>query len=343
MKIIYLLGVMLILVTWSCENQEWEYKDFDYTACYFPYQSPVRTLILGDYDQGFNENDNNYKFEIGAVLSGVYSNEMERQVHFKVDETLLDHVSNVVALPTAYYQIETASPVTIPVGSTKARISVQLRDDFFNDTLSVVAIKDSVNYVIPLLINEVGSIDTILSGIPADGVTSPIRTNSVDWEIAPKDYTLFGIKFINEYHGHYLRRGVDDLTDAMDNVVSNVYHAQYVEQDELISVESSGRNSVVLSNRVRRGESESPGEINFELSFDESLNCTVTDTEASLFSVNGTGKFVKNSEQWGGKPRNAIYLDYSYQDDINNESHHVMDTLVIRDRNVVFESFIILP
>ena len=43
--------VILTLVTGliACENQKNEFPDFDYTAGYFPYQYPVRTLVLGDY------------------------------------------------------------------------------------------------------------------------------------------------------------------------------------------------------------------------------------------------------------------------------------------------------
>ena len=342
MKIFYKALAIIMFISWSCENQDWEYKDFDYTACYFPYQTPVRTLILGDYDQGYNDSDNNHRFEIGAVLAGMYNNNDVRQVHYTVDESLLDNVSNVVALPAQYYQLETPSPVTIPEGSTKAVITVQLADAFFTDSLSFVTERDSVNYVIPLLLTQVENIDSILSGLPADGVVDPVRTSIADWKTEPKDYTLFGIKFINEYHGNYLRRGTDILTDSVNNITTNVYHAEYVEQDELIRVAISGRNSVVLSNRVRRGDSTSPGDIHMELTFDSDLNCVVSSTSASQFQVNGTGKFVKGVEEWGGNSRNAIYLDYSFHDTINNESHQVNDTLVVRDRDVVFESFTII-
>lgn len=335
--------ILFSLILVSCENQDWEYQDFDYTSTYFPYQTPARVLILGDYDQGYNENDNNHRFQIGAVLAGVYSNSEERSVYFEVDETLLDNVSNVVALPQNYYSIETTSPVIIEIGSTKAVIDVQLTDDFFNDSLSIVTDKDSVNYVIPLRIMNVTGIDSVLSGLSADGVVDPIRTNLSDWEILPKDYTLFGIKFINEYHGNYLRRGIDYMVNDVNEESQTVYHADFVEQDELVRLASSDRNSVLLINRVRRDTLDSPGELFLNLEFDETGNCIVSSTEGSLFDVMGTGSFKKETEMWGGKTRNAIYLEYTYLDNINSETHHVFDTLVVRDRDVVFEAFTIFP
>jgi hypothetical protein len=111
-----------VLAMFSCENQPVEFDDFGVTACYFPYQTPVRTLILGKYNEGFNENDNNRQFEIGVIMSGVYTNKEDRKVHFKLDTTLLSDVSDVKYLPTTHYTLETASPVIIPKGDTKGRI-----------------------------------------------------------------------------------------------------------------------------------------------------------------------------------------------------------------------------
>jgi hypothetical protein len=50
---------------------------------------------------------------------------------------------------------------------------------------------------------------------------------------------------------------------------------------------------------------------------------------------------VENGDSWGGKDRDVIILDYIYVDAINNETHEVKDTLVVRNRNVVFEEFTI--
>jgi len=92
------------------------------------------TLIQGKYDLGLNENDNNGRFEIGVIMSGVYNNTKDRRVHFEVapgliDVNQLDGVNslNVQVLPPAYYTIEQSSPVTIPSGSTKGRIPVHSR------------------------------------------------------------------------------------------------------------------------------------------------------------------------------------------------------------------------
>lgn len=336
MKTKLFILITLILSFISCKNEEINFKDFGMTACYFPYQTPIRTLILGNYELGNNENDNNHCFEIGVTMTGVYSNNKDRKVHFQVASFLLDNVANVKLLPEKYYTIETKSPVIIPAGSIKGRIKVQLTEQFFEDSLSFAPL-GQVNYVVPLLITDIEKLDTLLTGVSA--VPNPSRVNDEDWEILPKDYTLYGVKFINKYDGMYLRRGVDVMTDASNKSVSSIYHAQYVERDELVNVTTTGKSQVELSNLIRRGSASSPGNVNFELVFDENENCIIRSFKNDQYNVTGSGKFVQNGDKWGGKERDAIYLDYSYFDAANNEIHEVKDTLVIRDRAVVFEEF----
>jgi len=335
-KIIILLAVVFGL--FACNNQDIEFDDFGVTACYFPFQTPARSLILGKYEIGVNENDNMHKFEIGVTMSGVYSNKEDRKVHFKLAPELISEVKNVKVLPQSYYTIETPSPVIIPAGSTKGKITVQLTDAFFNDPLSFAPL-NKVNYVIPLVITDIEKLDTLLVGLPLEGVSNPSKVRAVDWKITPKDYTLYGIKFINKYQAIYLRRGADKMTNAANQTVVSTYIAEYVEKDELVKLTTSGKDNVELSNRVRRGELVSPGVINFELVFGNDDKCTIRSFGNDAYNVSGTGKFVENGDEWGDKKRDVIYLDYSYTDAANNETHMVKDTLVVRNRDVVFEVF----
>lgn len=334
-KLFILIAAVLGFV--ACENQENDFEDYGNTACYFPFQTPARSLILGKYDLGYNDNDNNGKFEIGVTMTGVYANSHDRKIHYKVAPELLNDVGNVKALPESYYTIETPSPVTIPAGSIKGRISVQLNDAFFGDTLAFAPL-NQVNYVVPLLITNIENMDTLLVGIPA--VSNPSRVNKDDWEVTPKDYTLYGIKFINKFHAYYLRRGVDKMTsNATGASEQSVYHAKFIEDDELVMVSISGEKKVHLENIIRRGSAGSPGNVNIELVFDDSDNCTIKSYKDDAYNVSGSGKFVSGGDTWGGKERDVIYLDYTYTDTANDETHAVKDTLVVRNRNVVFEEF----
>lgn len=331
-------NIVLLISTFiamSCSNSDPEFDDFDTTATYFPYQNPARTLILGKYDQGLNDNDNAHNFEITAIMTGVRSNEQKRSVYFEVDNSLLANVKNVQALPPQYYTMEKISPVIIPVGDTKARIKVQLHDAFFNDPLSF-GLENTTNYVIPLKMTRADNIDSLLTGIPL--VANPDRVKAEDWDVLPKDYTLFGIKFMNKFHGKYLRRGVDNIT-APNTIVGRKYHEEYVVEDEVVFIETTGFNKVKLKNLIGRGEESSPGNVEMELTFNDDGDCTITSFEGDTYGITGSGKYVEDGDAWGGKSRDVIYLDYTYSDAAFSETHVVKDTIVIRDRGAVFEEF----
>lgn len=375
MKIKLIVLIALVFSLMACENQEITKDDFGSTSVYFPYQTPVRTLVLGKYDLGFNDNDNNGRFEIGVVMSGVFENNRDRRVFFELAPQIIDSTQlvgvdsvNVQVLPASYYTIEQQSPVTIPAGSINGRISIQLNDAFFDDPLSFAEFGE-VNYVIPLRITGFEELDSLLTGVPL--VDNPIRIRSSDWAVTPKDYTLFGIKFMNKYQGIYLRRGSDKIVGVSEEfsafpapgtTVSNVidttsiYKAEFIEWDEIVPVSTSGRNSVTVTNRVRRGNIPGNDNITLNLVFDDSGNITITNDPGSKFTVTGTGKFVEDGDEWGGIKRDVMYLEYEYSDvEIIEESffgtvfsrstvdlyHTVKDTLVIRDRDVKFEEFTI--
>ena len=82
----FLLILLIAASLFSCENFETDHPDFDYTAGFFPYQYPVRTLVLGDYIYD-NTNDNNKKFVISVAMGGVYENKQDRVFNFQINQS----------------------------------------------------------------------------------------------------------------------------------------------------------------------------------------------------------------------------------------------------------------
>ena len=363
---------VLVLVFMACENQPTVFDDFGSTSVFFPYQTPARTLVLGNYDLGFNDNDNNGRFEIGVVMSGVYENTKDRTIHFELAPELINATTlgvdtvNVKMLPASYYTIEKPSPVVIPAGSVNGRIPIQLSDAFFDDPLSFAKFGD-VHYVIPLKITNYEQIDSLLVGVPL--VDNPIKIKDEDWQKLPKDYTLFGIKFMNKYSGKHLRRGENVITGTKDsvNVKSGnsvitpvndkaVYRAEYIVKDDVTSLITSGKNQVTNTYRINRGSIPSDDDLSINMQFADNGDITVSPVEGSNQTVVGTGKWVAEGDEWGGKKHSTIYLDYQFNESTVVEIkkrgkvtdritvdllHHVIDTLVMRDRDVKFEEFVI--
>ncbi len=349
MKNISLL-ILTVLFLFSCEKSPTEkFDDFDYTTVYFPFQYPVRTLILGDYSSD-NTNDNNLKFLISGRVGGLYENKSNRNVSYQLDPSLVNNLSTnpnswdgkvrpssdtLEILPSQYYTLNPTSSFVIPKGKFYGEIEVQLTEAFLDDPKAF-----STNYVIPIRITST-SADSVLSGIPVGAGAD--RRIAAQWSILPKDFTLFAIKFVNPYHGKYLHRGKSVITNETGDLVETiVYHKQYVEQDELWSLQTSGRNKVYVTGTLRATPS-SPGNFKMDLTFNANGDCIISTSDGSAFPVTGTGKFIKNGDEWGNVPRNAIHLNYKVTEGTN--IHTISDTLVFRDKGIVFQEYqpVIIP
>lgn len=326
---------LLVSTFLSCQNQEIEFPDFDYTTTYYPFQYPVRTLILGDYYFD-NENDKNLKFAISATIGGVYQNREDRIVDFVVDESIVENMyianQRILPLPSRYYQLSDNSRIIIPKGEMSGSVYVQLTEDFLNDPNAIGP--TGTVYVVPLRITG-ATTDSVLAGKAA--VPNPDYRIGTHWEVAPKNFTLFGINYVNEYHGKFLLRGVSKQYEGDNLKATSVYRTRDVETDRVIDVLTASRNAVTYTKDIARAAGSSPGNFTMRITFSTDGSATVTTDASSRFAVTGTAKFVKDSESWGGKPRHAIYLDYTVDD--GTYLNMAKDTLVFRDKGVYFQEF----
>lgn len=335
-KAIAYVSVLFVLA--ACNNQDWEFDDFDYTTAYFPYQSPVRTIVLDEY-YAINQNssDLDKKFTISVTIGGVYENKKNINVNWELDESLANGIVNTISgekmqvMPRSYYNfVTTGNTVVIPAGKLSGGIQVQLTDEFLNDSSAAFT-----KYIIPIKITT-SETDSVLSGKPA--VNTPDKRNPLDWEIQPKDFTLFAVKYVNKFHGTFLLRGKSVISNtATSSIMEEVkYRQPYVERDEVVQLVTSFKNAVLYKNSVR-ASSGSPGKFEVEISFDNDENGTIKSTKKSDFPVTGTASFKPEGDEWGGKKRNVVYLNY--QITVGAQTHQVNDTLVYRDKNVKFEEF----
>ncbi|MDT0676542.1 DUF5627 domain-containing protein [Autumnicola musiva] len=326
----------------SCHNDEIDFPDYDYTSVYFASQYPLRTLELGDDPLVDLTLDKQHKVRITATMGGVYSNTEDRIIDFVVDESLTDGISfadgsDLDPLPREYYDLLN-DEIVIEAGSILGGVEVQLTPAFFEDSLSI-----NKHYVIPLLMTDEGNtdltkIDSILSGRPA--VENPNRFVSSDWEIVPKNYVLYGIKYVNPWHGIYLRRGEDQISDG-STTVTDVRREEYVEYDEVVHVSTVSYTEASLPLTIYEDDDlTTRANIELLLSFDENNGVTISSNSPS-YTATGTGMFVTDGEEnsVGGLDRDALYLDYTVELTDLGYTYSTKDTLVLRNRGIVPEYF----
>lgn len=330
-KLAYIGLASLLLSFTACESSDNEFPDFDYQTVYFANQYGLRTIELGEEEFLDNSLDNQHKMVIKAAWGGGYTNRKNVIIDTRVDESLCDNLYfkgtdiPVTPMPASYYT-PASTQIHIPSGEIMGGVEIQLTDAFFEDEKSL-----GNYYVIPLRMTGVQGADSILQGQAA--AENPVLTNSSDWSVQPKNFVLYAVKYVNPWHGEYLRRGVDQ---AVINGASSqlVRHQQYVEKDEKVNIttKSLEDNILALSTRDAQGALFN---YNLSLAFAEDGSCTIGSTSDD-FIISGTGKFVKKGEKnsLGGKDRDAIYLDYTVDFKTKNMQYATKDTLVLSSRAV---------
>lgn len=333
-KILFILTLAVTLTGAfsSCENSDWEFPDYEYSAVYFAYQSPIRTITLGE-DIFDTTLDNNFQCQIMATMGGVYKNSNNIEIGIRVDNSLCDNLAyedggEIIPMPANYYSLS-SDRIVIKQGEILGGVTVQLTQDFFNDPLSL-----ETNYVIPVVMTSVNNADSILSGIPL--VDNPRRGISDDWDIEPKDYILYAVKYINKYDANYLRRGKDIITGAQSGTINR--NTEFIEKNEEITGISTRSLTTIAWEHQTRDIAGLARNSTLLLNFDNQDNCTIT-SEDNGVTASGTGKFVSKGDKnsWGNQDRDALYLEYTL--DYGDVQFAITDTLVVRDRGLKAEWF----
>ena len=353
----YIYGValgVLSLTCASCYNTENEFPDYEGgTTAYFAYQFPVRTVVLGNdiYD---NTLDNAHKIQIWSTMGGAYGGR-DAYVDIVVDESLCNNLwfvdeggnpdNPVLPMPSSYYSL--ASNVIPYKGDSRDYVEVQLTDAFFNDVKSV-----DNTYVIPLLMKSVRGIDHILTGTPREGL-SPSRTNTEDWEVLAKDYVLYCVKYMNPWHGKYIRRGVDNVTEkgvttkvvrkdfSLVNSDLEHYKENPVNQnDEICGITTKNMSQAYYTVYFKTSGASVSCKLILTFNGDQCTISTddpnVTATGSGEFIAKGSGRPEYKDYQWQGEgkadERDILRLAYDVSFDDRDIQVSTADTLVIQTR-----------
>lgn len=321
------LGTLSLLST-SCYNEDKEFPDYEGgTTAYFAYQDPVRTLILGN-DIHDNTLDNEHKCQIWSTMGGAYGGR-DAYVEIVVDESLCNNLYfidegglpsyKVLPMPSTHYKL--GSNTIAYNGNQRGYVEVQFTDAFFNDPKST-----GYAYVIPLVMKNVRGIDRILTGTPLEGLT-PERLNSDDWDVLPKDYVLYCVKYKNPWDAKYIRRGVDNIDEGgvkavfvrKDTTLVNSDPGRYEQnlvnaEDEVCAITTKNMTQAIFPISVKRIKDASVP-CNLILTFNGN-KCTIS-TEDEDAESTGTGEFITQGTkdpkfsdyQWGNMNGKLVHRD----------------------------------
>jgi len=309
MKYNLILVLLLAIAIGGCEDYE-DYKtDFEYSSVYFPYQQPLRTVVMGE----------GLDFEVGVVLGGRRDNQQQETVEYELDISLLAG-TGLKLLPEDYYTLSDDSQMLIPAGSIHGRVTVDLDSAAFVDDPESY----QTTYALPFRIVE-ASVDSVLRG--------DYNEATGEYEIKPKDYTIVAVKYINPYHGTYYHKGVDYTYDAEGNPTdtSNYSFANLVDHFTW-DLQTIGPKRVQTTGIGSLSDGDGGMYV---------MNLHVDGSQVTIENAAGSVSDITTLEEESASydaQEQTFYLEYSYTDS-DDLLHEVTDTLVFRDRGMKFETW----
>ncbi|NLR94086.1 DUF1735 domain-containing protein [Flammeovirga agarivorans] len=165
----YILIVLVLLTVTSCKYEEY-INDYDYTTVYFSFQTPIRTLIVGEYEA----------IKLGIAMGGKRENKVDEWAHFEITPELLAGTPYKI-LPSEVYTLENDHEIIIPKGEMQGDITVS-----FNMEQLASLDEPVTEYALPVT----------------------ITSTSLDRIHETKNSTIIAIKYIANLDGTWYHKGI---------------------------------------------------------------------------------------------------------------------------------------
>jgi len=299
MKKVLMLFTVIVLLS-SCYDDY--VRDFEKSFVYLPYQTNVRTFVVGE----------GMKVEVGAVLSGVLDNGMNRIVNYSIDNTLVtplvyesmtkdtrDYVknnlwTNLSGLPTDHYTLSDPKTMIIKKGNTSGTIVVRPDSSKFLSDIDNLKAKFALGFII----NSSPDVDTINMA---------------------KNTAVIAFRYENMLFGNWFRSGV-----ATANGQTIAYRAKINQSNDDLGILKTVAPLKLYYNHY--GVPTNKGGMYLSLNKDNSITIS-NDAQATIQIVQeGECKFNAAKKIQDRK----IFLSYKFTE--NGVAFQCKDTLAFRDR-----------
>jgi len=299
MKKILMLFSLIILLT-SCYDDY--VRDFDKSFVYLPFQTNVRTFVVGE----------GMKVEVGAVLGGVLENGKNRIVNYTIDNSIItpsvyesltkdtrDYVknnlwTNISGLQADNYTLSDTKVMVIKKGQHSGTVVV--RPDSAKFLADVENLK--AKYALGFVITSCSDVDTINRA---------------------KSTAVIGFRYENMLFGNWYRSGV-----AATNGQTIAYRAKISQSNADLGILKTVAPLKLFYNHY--GVPTNIGGMNLSLNKDNTI--TVTSEAAAVPQIIQDGECKYNNAK--KLQDRKIFLSYKYT--VNGVTVQCKDTLAFRDR-----------
>ena len=185
-------------------------------------------------------------------------------------------------------------------------------------------------------------LDSLLVGSTTN--PSADRRFSSEWTVAPKDFTMFGIKFITELHGNWFHYGSatitmkDGTSETVEYKVPDDFNHD-VTNNEHVMLTTTGRHTSTLSQKLKGTKMNLTPTLVFTHNGE---NVTISAPAGADYTVSGTGTYKLDTtsayNRWSNKDRYVVTYSFTVTDAAGNV-YKATDYLVQRDRAVKLETY----
>jgi hypothetical protein len=308
-----ILSILLIAIVSSC--YESYVKDYDEQYIYFPYQTDVRTFVIGE----------GMKFSMAVNLVGIINNDEDRTVNFQVDNSLVNvptltafkehaysyikeafgSISNITELSENEYSIlvdgKPSLQTVIKKGEHQGRMTFKADSATFLSDAS----RTSPKFVIPLKITKVSS-PALFEG---------------------KETLVIGVRYENMLFGNYWHGGVTRVINAEGIEVEIIKYPTTIPQADGLVWKLTTTEPFSLTANAVGGELNSTKQ-QMKLTLEANGTITPSSISGATYVVEPDGQSRYN----GAKllQDRKIFLNYKYSK--NGLTYHATDTLTFRNR-----------
>ncbi len=304
----YLIFLLFSITTVSCYDDY--IIDYDYSGIYFPYQIDVRTFVVGE----------GMKIEVGAALGGTRENNIDRNVNYELDNSLITpnvlslfksssyayikdpaaSVVNLQQLPDNYYALSNSNTIVIKKGEHMG---------------SVVLTADSANFL-------------------ADPATSaatyvlPFKITSADADsvLKEKSYAIIGLRYENMLFGKYWHGGSALVNrPAKSDTTLKYYTTIPTPENKVWTLTTTAPNALFVSGYL----DQVTGKKEMKLLLNGG-DITISSGTGSTFTITPDGTSSYNQAKL--MQNRKIFLKYTYTNAVNGYTYHCTDTLTFRNR-----------
>lgn len=299
MKKLILFSLFLAVIMTACYDDYT--SDFEYTAAYFPYQYPARTVII-------DPEIDNFEIKIGATIGGRYSYEgYSETINFAVADTLVTNHTEyadmgIKVMPASWYTLSSSSEILIS-NSNAGSVSVTVR----KDSLVSHADASANTYVIPLVMTN-ASTDTIL---------------------ANKNFTMVAVKYKNQFDGRYYVKGVDNTLAADGSVESSLaYSNPALVLNKYIFLNTISADELTVP-RIGSNQNKNEYVYNMKVRASDGTALLSPSSASTVKELVGVAQY-----DFAGK---TFVCNYNYK--LDGIEHSVVDTLIYSNTEINLESW----